>query len=85
MCFEANSDSAQKELTISRSWAPDGPRRRSRPWRAASAYTGTSVEMIEKHYGRYMQADAGQLVLVGRRVRYRGRREPRALGNQGSA
>lgn len=27
-------------------------------------YTGTSVEMIEKHYGRYLQADAGQLALL---------------------
>lgn len=28
-------------------------------------YCGTSVEMIEKHYGRYMQADTEQLALLG--------------------
>lgn len=28
-------------------------------------YCGTSVEMIERHYGRYMQSDAGQLALIG--------------------
>jgi hypothetical protein len=27
-------------------------------------YCGTSVEMIEKHYGRYMRADADQLALI---------------------
>jgi hypothetical protein len=27
-------------------------------------YCGTSVEMIERHYGRFMQADAGQLALL---------------------
>lgn len=27
-------------------------------------YCGTSVEMIERHYGRFMQADAGQLALI---------------------
>src|SRR5438093_8986400 len=30
-------------------------------------YTGTSVEMIERHYGRYMHGDDGQLALLAAR------------------
>lgn len=32
-------------------------------------YCGTSVEMIERHYARYLHADAGQLALLGAAAR----------------
>jgi hypothetical protein len=50
---------AVASIRASRSW-------RAHAWFLARKYCGTSVEMMERHYGRYMDSDDGQLgLLVG--------------------
>lgn len=50
-------------------------------------YCGTSVEMIERHYGRYMHGDASQLALLAAAIGDSAEEEPRgaAGSHDGSA